>query len=121
MLSRNYYNENVLNFGDGLHTVHPLAGQGLNMIMRDIKVLKLIIENKINLGLPIDKNIFIEFSKNTKHLNFLFVNGIDFIEKYFFINNNFFNKYSDILFSKINNEPSIKNFFTKIADKGLNY
>tara|TARA_B110000003_G_C16575946_1_gene506157 strand:- start:507 stop:1310 length:804 start_codon:yes stop_codon:yes gene_type:complete len=120
-LLRDYYSKNILNFGDSLHTIHPLAGQGLNMIIRDIKFLKIIIENKVKLGLPIDRNISIEFSKNTKHLNFLFVNGIDFIEKYFSINNKIFNKYSDYLFSKINNDSSIKNFFTKIADKGLNY
>ena len=47
---RNYYYKNILAFGDLLHKVHPLAGQGFNMTIRDIKVLSKIIQNKIDLG-----------------------------------------------------------------------
>ena len=28
---RNYYSNNILAFGDLLHRIHPLAGQGFNM------------------------------------------------------------------------------------------
>ena len=33
---RSYYHNNILAFGDLLHRIHPLAGQGLNMTIRDI-------------------------------------------------------------------------------------
>ena len=33
---RSYYHNNILAFGDLLHKVHPLAGQGFNMTIRDI-------------------------------------------------------------------------------------
>ena len=36
---RSYYNHNILAFGDLLHKIHPLAGQGFNMTLRDIKNL----------------------------------------------------------------------------------
>ena len=36
---RSYYHKNILAFGDLLHKIHPLAGQGFNMTIRDIKVL----------------------------------------------------------------------------------
>ena len=36
-ISRKYYSKGVLNLGDILHEVHPLAGQGLNMTIRDIQ------------------------------------------------------------------------------------
>ena len=36
---RNYHHENILAFGDLLHRIHPLAGQGFNMTIRDIKIL----------------------------------------------------------------------------------
>ena len=39
-------------FGDSLHKIHPLAGQGFNMTLRDIKILSNIIQNRIDLGLP---------------------------------------------------------------------
>ena len=45
---RNYYFKNILCFGDLIHQVHPLAGQGFNMTLRDIRVLsELIDERKI--------------------------------------------------------------------------
>ena len=61
---RSYYHNNILAFGDLLHRIHPLAGQGFNMTIRDIKILNNIIKNKIDLGLPIDSSVNNEFEKN---------------------------------------------------------
>ena len=36
--ARNYFHNNILLFGDQLHQIHPLAGQGLNMTLRDLKI-----------------------------------------------------------------------------------
>ena len=63
---RSYYHKNILAFGDLLHRLHPLAGQGFNMTIRDIKQLLDIIKIKINLGLPLDSSIGIEFEKKNK-------------------------------------------------------
>jgi 2-octaprenyl-6-methoxyphenol hydroxylase len=62
-----------LAFGDLLHKIHPLAGQGFNMTIRDIKVLVNIIQNRLNLGLPLDSSVNEQFEKiqNTKILFFL--------------------------------------------------
>ena len=80
---RNYHYKNILAFGDLLHRIHPLAGQGFNMTIRDIKVLSEIIQNKIDLGMQLDSSILIEFEKETKNKNFLFSNSIDFIYEAF--------------------------------------
>ena len=53
---RSYFHKNILAFGDLLHRIHPLAGQGFNMTIRDIKILNDIIQNKIDLGLPLDQH-----------------------------------------------------------------
>jgi 2-octaprenyl-6-methoxyphenol hydroxylase len=50
---RSYYHNNILAFGDLLHKVHPLAGQGFNMTIRDIKVLSQIIKKRLDIGLSI--------------------------------------------------------------------
>ena len=61
---RSYYHNNILAFGDLLHKIHPLAGQGFNMTIRDIKVLMNIIKDKLDLGLPLDSSV----TKNLKKI-----------------------------------------------------
>ena len=116
---RSYYHENILAFGDLLHKVHPLAGQGFNMTIRDIKTLINIINNKIFLGLPLDSSVSEEFENISKHKNFIFSNGIDLIHEFF----NFERKTKNTLLSKsiqkIGNNPSINKMFAKIADTGI--
>ncbi len=115
---RSYYHKRVLAFGDLLHKIHPLAGQGFNMTIRDIKVLLEIIKNKSELGLPLDNSINLEFEKKSKHKNFIFSTGIDFVYKFFNaerqISNNVLSK-SVQLFGK---NTYLNKLFTNIADKG---
>jgi 2-octaprenyl-6-methoxyphenol hydroxylase len=117
---RNYYYKNILAFGDLLHRIHPLAGQGFNMTIRDIKKLSEIIQNKIDLGLQLDSLILEEFQKKTKNKNFIFSSGIDFIYEFF----NFDKKTKGNNLGKIlkyfGTNKSFMNSIIKFADKGLN-
>ena len=79
---RSYYHNNILAFGDLLHKIHPLAGQGFNMTIRDIKILLDIIKKKLDVGLPLDKSVELNFKK-VKHKNFIFSNGVDLIHEFF--------------------------------------
>ena len=60
---RSYHNKNILGFGDILHRLHPLAGQGFNMTIRDIKLLSKLIKLRLNNGLEIDSSICVDFEK----------------------------------------------------------
>ena len=71
-LARKYYFENILLFGDGLHQIHPLAGQGFNMTIRDIKIFLNIIENRIENGLDIEQLCLNDFENSTKSKKFYF-------------------------------------------------
>ena len=69
---RSYYNHKFLAFGDLLHRIHPLAGQGFNMTIRDIKIFLNIIKERLELGLSINSSVNREFEKkkrNTKTLS----------------------------------------------------
>ena len=116
---RKYYNNNILAFGDLLHKIHPLAGQGFNMSLRDIKLLSKIIDKKINIGLDIDASVCREFQKKAQDKNYVFSTGIDWIYELF----NFESKINSNLLSKsikiIGKNELINSFFKKFADDGL--
>jgi 2-polyprenyl-6-methoxyphenol hydroxylase and related FAD-dependent oxidoreductases len=46
LVLRDYIFKNILSFGDLIHKVHPLAGQGFNMTIRNIKSLSNILNEK---------------------------------------------------------------------------
>ena len=118
-LPKKYYYENILFFGDSIHSIHPLAGQGFNMTIRDIIKLNEILDKKINLGLSIDKSIYEEFQKNSKSYNSIFSIGVDFIHEFFKFNKNFFPKnISEKIFDYVNNNQKIKNLGIKLANQG---
>ena len=116
---RSYYNNNILAFGDLLHRIHPLAGQGFNMTIRDIMSLIDIIKDRLDLGLPIDKSINEKFENSLKHKNFIFSNGVDLIHDLF----NLERKIKTSALSKslkfIGKQTLVNRMFLKIADEGI--
>jgi len=116
---RSYYYKNILAFGDLLHRIHPLAGQGFNMTIRDIKVFLKIVKHRTSLGLPLDSSINIEFEKKLKHKNFIFSNAIDLVYEFF----NSQRKSNSSIVSKsikfIGKNEKINKLLSQIADKGF--
>ena len=116
---RSYYYKNIIAFGDLLHKIHPLAGQGFNMTIRDIKEIYRLIEYKKKCGLDLDISICSNFEKNTRDKNYLFSNGIDFIYEFF----NFENKINVNTLSKslkfFGKNKIVKKLFTEFADTGI--
>ena len=117
---RNYYHKNILAFGDMLHRIHPLAGQGFNMSIRDIKDLSKIIQDKIDLGLQLDTFSLEEFENKTKKKNFIFSTGIDFIYEFFNFDKNAKRKNLNKFLKFLGTNTNFINSFIKLADKGLN-
>ena len=116
---RNYYFKNILAFGDMLHQIHPLSGQGFNMTLRDIKVFLQILKNRKDIGLPFDYSICKDFENKTKHLNFLFSLGNDFIYEFFNYDNFFQKRFSKKIFNYFNNTNLFNKLAIKYADKGI--
>ena len=119
LMLRNYTHKNILAFGDLIHRIHPLAGQGFNMTIRDIKIISDIIDKKVNLGLPIDKSVAIEFQNSSKHINYLYGRAIDGIYEFFKIDNKLNNTISKPLFGILNKNKIFKKYSTIFSDLGI--
>ena len=116
---RNYYYNNILAFGDMLHQIHPLSGQGFNMTLRDLKIFLSLIKYRESLGLPFDCSIFKQFENKTKHLNFIFSSGNDFIYEFFNYDNFYLRPFSKKIFNYLNNSSLFSKLVIKYANEGL--
>jgi len=116
---RSYYYKNILAFGDLLHKLHPLAGQGFNMSLRDIEQLLKLIKSKLDLGLELDSSICSDFEKKTKHKNYIFLNSIDFVYEFFNLETKFSNNILSKSVKLLGKNKFINKFFTNIADNGI--
>ena len=119
LILRKYFYNNILSFGDHLHKIHPLAGQGFNMTLRDIKIFSDLIQERLDLGLPLDSSILKQFETKTKSKNYVFSAGIDFIYEFFKLENKYGNKYSNKILSAVGKNNTFNKYVSKIADNGL--
>ena len=117
-LSRNYFHKNILSFGDALHRIHPLAGQGFNMTLRDAKILAQLIKKNLDLGLRLD-TVLEKFEARRKNPNLVFAMGVDFLYEFFKLDNRYNIKSIDNLFKFMNKNLFIKNKIENFANKGL--
>tara|TARA_Y100000768_G_scaffold388358_1_gene383775 strand:+ start:1568 stop:2665 length:1098 start_codon:yes stop_codon:yes gene_type:complete len=118
---RKFVHNNILCFGDALHKIHPLAGQGFNMTLRDLKLFCKIIDDKLSYGLEIDLSSLIEFKEKSKHLNYIFGIGINLIDEFFKLDNKFNAKLSNSIFSLLDKNEFFKRNSIFVANKGINF
>jgi len=117
LIRNKYYLDRTLLFGDALHVMHPFAGQGFNMTLRDLACLEEILTKKINLGLDIgSSDILSEFSGQTKLRNFAFSIGIDLLKKSIFSK-----KLRNDMLKILDKNNFAKDIFFNIADKGFKF
>ena len=117
---RKFVHKNIICFGDALHKIHPLAGQGFNMTIRDLKLISKIIDIKLNCGQEIDKSTLIEFKNKSKHLNYIFGVGINLINEFFKLDSKFEGRLSDKIFYFLDKNEFLKRNSISIANKGIN-
>ena len=118
-LVRKYYYKNTLILGEGLHTVHPVAGQGFNLVIRDIKKLKEILKYYSNLGISFKNSYALnDFYNQRKPENMIMGLGIDAAHS-FFKKNKYLDPFKEIFLKNVNKNNIIKKISKIISNQGL--
>ena len=110
----------TLLFGEIANKIHPIAGQGWNMTLRDIFSLIKVIKYSENLGIEIGNDIFIKkYLEETNLNNYTFATLIDGIRKVFDIKLDSYATIRKNALSHIDKNLFLKKNFINIANKGL--
>jgi 2-octaprenyl-6-methoxyphenol hydroxylase len=110
----------TLLFGDIANKIHPIAGQGWNMTLRNIFSLIKVIKYSENLGLEIGNDIFIKkYLDETSLNNLTFATLIDGIRKIFDVKIDSYAAIRKNTLSNIDKNSFLKKNFVNIANKGL--
>ena len=119
VLKRQYHEKNILVLGEGLHVIHPIAGQGFNLVIRDIKKLKEILKYYLDLGISINNSYALnDFYKNRKPENMIMGLGIDATHN-FFKQNKFLDPIKKTILKQVSKSELLSNLSKRISDKGL--
>ena len=114
------FKKNILILGDGLHTIHPIAGQGFNLILRDIRKVNDLIKYNIRLGLSLkDSGIFKNFTQSRKPENLLLGLGIDSTRK-FFKSSKYLDPLKENILDTFSKSELLKSLAKRIANLGVN-
>ena len=115
----NFFKKNFLILGEGIYNIHPIAGQGFNLIMRDIRELYEELKRSHSLGLQIkDSSILKRFSLSRKPENLLFGLGVNFTNS-FFKQRKATDHIKEIILKDINKFKFLKDLSLKISNKGI--
>ena len=118
-LKRTYYKNDALILGEGLHTIHPVAGQGFNLVMRDIKKLKEVLKYYTNLGILIRSSSALkDFSSYRKSENIITGLGIDLTHN-FFKQNKLLEPLKELILKNVSKNNILKKISKFISNQGL--
>ena len=118
-LKRTYYKNDILILGEGLHTVHPVAGQGFNLVLRDINKLQELLKYYTGLGMSISSTPVLEdFTNNRKSENIITGIGIDLTHN-FFKKNKLLDPFKETILKNISKNNTLKKISKFISNQGL--
>ena len=110
------YNENSVLVGDASQGIHPIAGQGFNLGMRDCIILNKRIEEAFKSGLPIANSLNLKRYELSRFIDKkLFINATDFLNTIFSNNHFFIRNLRKIGLFSINQSDNLKNELMKNA------
>lgn len=116
LLAEKYYHNRVILVGDAAHAIHPLAGQGFNLAVRDIMAIVEIYKKYENLGLGFGCNQSMQAYQQMRFAdNISMAIIMDAFNKIFSNDVVPINLLRKIGLFAVNHTPPLKNFFMNYA------
>ena len=112
-----YYKEGVVILGDAAHTIHPLAGQGMNLGLSDVSELinTIVCARNANLNFA-SSDVLSKYDRRRRLKNELILRSMGVMKHSFCSNQIFFKGMRKTGMHFVNNSSLIKNFFIKAAN-----
>lgn len=109
-----YSKDRLVLIGDACHNTHPLAGQGLNMGIEDIKELTKQLEIALDHGIDIGNNELVlkKYHQNRVLENSMMLIGTDFLHKLFSINHPVINNVTNVGMNIFNSLTTVKDWLS---------
>ena len=106
----------IIYIGDAAHSIHPIAGQGWNLGMRDCENLKKIIIEALDLGLDIGSEFVCKEFNNARYFDVFSLYQVTDKLNSIFMNEKFiFKKSRQLGLGLIDYNKNINNYITKYA------
>jgi 2-octaprenylphenol hydroxylase len=116
----NYINNSIVLIGDAAHSIHPLAGQGINLGFADADIFCEEVVGAYNKGMAINEaSVLKKYEIRRKGMNLLMLKSMDFFVYFFNDNNSYIRLLRNWGLKTVNRTSFIKAFFTRHAS-GLN-
>ena len=120
--AKNMYQDKIVLIGNVAHNIHPIAGQGFNLTVKDISKIVYYTKKYHSLGLDFNSNQVLEnFSNSRKYDNFAFSFGTLAMENIFSNENKFIRNFTSKGLKLINRSKILKKFFIEKATGKTNF
>ena len=111
-----YVTGSLVLIGDAAHSIHPLAGQGINLGFADADAFCEEITNAYQAKINIDKHLVLKrYEIRRKNMNLLMLKSMDFFVNLFKSNNLYIKLLRNFGLSRVNKTQFLKKFFINHA------
>ena len=115
-INDSFINKRLIYIGDSAHSIHPIAGQGWNLGIKDVKNLYQICKQSKKRKEKLGSELFCKHYNDLSYNNaFQLFQITDKLNTHFKNSGNLYRVLSGVGFKIINNTPSLKNKITKYA------